>query len=299
MQRTTPSVNRVRLGRLASEELPTLGQAGAPRRREPLQALLQAARAAWPGVRLDDRTFARYLAERIDPSAPAEAVLRDLSVSDLFLACACSQGDATALSLLETRYLAQLPRSLARVNASAAFADEVLQLLRRKLFSPGAGKSPRILAYAGRGPLIGWLRAAALRTALSLREANWREKGLDSAIEADLIASAADPEQALAKGQLRAHLKKALREAFDSLSAEERNLIRLHLVEGLSIDRLAVMFQIHRSTAARRIGRIRELLLEETRGHLAERAGLRDSDLDSALRLFQSGMDVSLSFLRP
>ncbi len=299
MQRAPPPENNGDglAARLGAEGFGDLPLQGAPNGGDPLPERLEDARARWPGVRVDGPTFARYLKERMGSSAPTRELLPQLCVSDLFLAFACSRGDAVALSLMESRYMAQLPRALARVDGSPAFADEVLQLLRRKLFSPEHGGPPRIVGYAGRGSLMGWLRAAALRTALSLRGAHWREQRLDSAIEADLIAGAADPEADLANGELRSHLRSALSHAFGSLSAEERNLMRLHLVEGLSIDRLATMFQIHRSTVARRVNRIREMLLQETRGYLVDRAGLCGGALDSALRLLQSGMDLSLSFL--
>jgi hypothetical protein len=77
--------------------------------------------------------------------------------------------------------------------------------------------------------------------------------------------------------------------------------MRLHWREGSSIDRLAGMFRIHGSTAARSLERVRELLLERTRRqrHMADRAGLRGGELGSGLRHIQSRLDESLSRRMP
>lgn len=259
----------------------------------PLSALLDVAHAAWPKIRLDDDDFVRCLSARLPPSASADDLAK-LHAEDLFLACACARGDVAALSSLESRFLSSLPRTLHRIDPSPGFIDEVLQLVRRRLLLGEQGHRPRILDYGGRGSLRGWLGVLAMRTALNLRETAWREQGLDSAIERDLLANAPSPEQALIKGQLRIHLKDAFCRTLGALRAEERNLLRLHLVEGLSIDRLAVMFQIHRSTAARRIERLRERMIDQMRLDLARAAGIAHSELDSALSLALSGLDLSL-----
>lgn len=258
-----------------------------------MSALLDVVHAAWPEIRLDDADFVRFLAERLSPPCSAAEVAK-LYGGDLFLACACARGDAAALRRLDGSFLSSLPQSLRRIDPSPGFTDEVVQLVRRRLLLGDGGRRPRIFDYGGRGSLSGWLRVLATRTALNLRESARPMEVLDSATENDVIAGALGPEQALIKGQLRAHFRDAFGRAFGSLSLEERNLLRLHLVEGLSIDRLAVMFQIHRSTAARRIERVRLLLLERIRVDLVNAAGIPKSQLDSALKLVLSGLDLSL-----
>lgn len=258
-----------------------------------LRAILEEAHAAWPTIRLDDADFVRFLSERL--SLPCSAAdLAKLHGSDLFLVCACARGDAAALLRLDGSFLSSLPRSLRRIDPSPSFTDEVVQLVRRRLLLGDGGRRPRIFDYGGRGSLSGWLRVLATRTALNLRESARPTEGLDAAMESDLIAGALGPEQALIKGQIRAHFTDALCRALGSLSVEERNLLRLHLVESLSIDRLAVMFQIHRSTAARRIERVRLLLVDRMRVDLTDAAGIPKSQLDSALNLVLSGLDLSL-----
>lgn len=260
-----------------------------------IKALLEAAHAAWPDVRVDEREFSRLLAERILPHAPAApGVPATLCAKDLFLAFACARGDAAALYHLEARFLSRLPIVLRSIEPSPSFAEEVVQLVRIRLLLRENGSAPRILDYGGRGPLRGWLRAVALRIALNLSGLDRRECDLDSVNESSLIAGALDPEQALLKSQMSAHFREAFRVALASLTADERNLFRLHLVEGLSIDRLAEMHRIHRSTAARRAERLKGLLLERTRRHLADFIGLAGEEVDSALKSIRNGWDLSL-----
>lgn len=76
-----------------------------------LAALLDAARSAWPSVELERRAFLAYLADRIDCSrAPIEA-LHALRVGDLFVACACANGDEQALRAFDAHFA---PESTAR-----------------------------------------------------------------------------------------------------------------------------------------------------------------------------------------
>jgi RNA polymerase sigma-70 factor (ECF subfamily) len=259
----------------------------------PLGALLEVARAAWPEIRLRDEDFVRFLAERLAPPSLASDLAK-LHGSDLFVTCGCANGDAAALASLEACFISTLPRSLRRIDPSSAFIDEVVQSVRRRLLLGEGGRKPRILDYTGRGSLSGWLRVLAMRTAQNQRKAVWRERGLDTADEHDLVAGAVDAEQALMKGQLREHFQSAFCRALDSLSAEDRNLLRLHVVDGLSIDRLAPMFLIHRSTAARRIERVRWLLNNQIRQDLADAAGIPQSEMDSALKLVCGDQDLCL-----
>src|SRR5262249_39111524 len=84
----------------------------------------ETARAAWPGVELDLEVFARWIGERGD--------VAKLNARDLYLACACAHGDATALATFDERVLPAIDSALARSGA-ARIAAEVKQRLREKL----------------------------------------------------------------------------------------------------------------------------------------------------------------------
>ncbi|MFY0535383.1 hypothetical protein [Nannocystis pusilla] len=60
------------------------------------------------------------------------------------------------------------------------------------------------------------------------------------------------------------------------LDEQARNLLRQHLLDGLSIDQIAGLQRVHRATAARRLVRVREDLAQRTRaaGAVAEAVGV-------------------------
>ena len=79
----------------------------------------------------------------------------------------------------------------------------------------------------------------------------------------------------------------------------ERTLLRLHTVEGLSLERMGVMYRKDKATLSRWLAAAREKLAEETRARLAERLALAPPELASLLRAIRSQLEVSLLRLLP
>jgi hypothetical protein len=77
--------------------------------------------------------------------------------------------------------------------------------------------------------------------------------------------------------------------------SRERTLLRQHYVDGLGIDRLAPLHQVHRSTCARWIESARGKALRGVRNHLRARLGLDDAELEAAIAMVRSQLDLSLS----
>ncbi|HEY3358568.1 MAG TPA: sigma factor-like helix-turn-helix DNA-binding protein [Polyangia bacterium] len=154
-------------------------------------------------------------------------------------------------------------------------------------------RPPRIADYAGRAPLLAWLRLGAVRLAVSLRRGQHHEVASDEAI-AELPMAGADPELAALRARYGGTFRAAVMEAFAALSSHERNLLRLSVLDGLSIDKLAALNHVHRATAARWLLRAREQLLGHARRIVRERLNLTDGDYESLLGAMQSGLDVSI-----
>jgi RNA polymerase sigma-70 factor (ECF subfamily) len=211
--------------------------------------------------------------------------------ADLALARACAAGDAAALARFEREHLAQVGAFVAHIDRDRDFVDELCQHLRDKLFVPSAGTPGKIAAYAGRGPLGGWLRVVAVRAALDLKRAQGAQP---SGAEVPLDAAGPDPELDLIKAHYRRELADAFAATLRALPPEERTVLRLHALEGCTIDELAALYGVHRATAARWIEGARERLLEETRRLLGERLGLPASEVDSVLGLLRSRVELSL-----
>jgi RNA polymerase sigma-70 factor (ECF subfamily) len=250
--------------------------------------LYQDGRRAWPDVALAAEVFAAHLAALHPGGAPD-----DLS-SDLYLACACAGGDPAAIAALDRDFLATLDPALGRLGDDA-FIAEVKQTLREKLLVAPAGGRPRIADYAGTGNLRGWLKVAAVRTAISLRRREHPAEPLDGPL--DVAAPDADPELRFLQEKYRAEFRAAFTEAAARLSSRDRNVLRYQALDGLSIDEIGALYGVHRATAARWIGRARELLVAGTRKALQARLGVDRDELDSVMRLIESRLDLSLRSL--
>lgn len=255
-----------------------------------LRELIVIARATWPGIYLPEDDFVALVQEHT--SEPAARPLSERLVSSLWLALACARGDAKALRDFESHTFPGARSVLGKMGLSADEIDEVLQILREKLLVTEPGEAPGILAAASHGDLPGIVRVAAARTALNLRRKDHRLDVDNERLLTELCPDA-DPELATLKEQHRAAFKSALEDALAGLSAQERNVLRMHLLHGLSIDAIGNAFRVHRATAARWLGSIRAKLDRETRRLLRERKGLTDPEFDSLVRLVESRIQVS------
>jgi RNA polymerase sigma-70 factor (ECF subfamily) len=256
--------------------------------------LVTSARAVYPGVHVDDQAFARYLGERFaGPTAGTD--LSALHGDDLYLACACGLRDPTALKEFDRQFLGgSLDRSLARITTANTTIDEVRQLLRMKLFVDEEGR-PKILDYSGRGPLAAWVRVAAVRTALNLVTRQPPDSPGDS-VEEPLLG-VADPETDYLKSQCRAEFEQAFRSALAILSLEQRQLLRLHYVDTLTMAQIGRLRRSHESTVSRQLLAARDLLLAETRRVLSAELRVGQDDVDSLLGQVMSRANVTLTAL--
>jgi len=172
----------------------------------------------------------------------------------------------------------------------------VLQRLQTRVLVAEAGATPRILEYAGRGSLENWLRAGALRLALNARrDARRGPDPLPEVSQFEAAAPTGDLQFELMRGRYGAEFGRALRQAFGELESQERNILRLHFLESLSLNQIGAMYQVNKSTISRRMARARETLLWRTRERLEEQLSLEPSELDSLLELLGPRLDLSLA----
>ena len=183
--------------------------------------------------------------------------------------------------------------------------------MREKLFA-GAGRPrnsaknlltseerPKIASYTGQGFLQNWLRVTTTRTFIDCSRVGGEASGVAAA--EDLIAAlpepGADPELQLLKREHAAHFKAAFAEAVTALDGPDRLLLKQQLVEGLTIDQIGAVYHLHRATAARRLAKAREALLENVRAVLGRRLGLSSEQLAGILELVASRLEVSVERL--
>ncbi|MBN2195117.1 MAG: sigma-70 family RNA polymerase sigma factor [Polyangiaceae bacterium] len=262
-----------------------------------LVAMIERALARHPGFGVEPAEFGRYLAEKLAATPVDEPIPDELSAEDLLLALACARGEAAALAAFEEAYRPELAAALAKLRVAADWHADLRQRLWQKLFV-GDGGRPRILEFSGRGLLKHWFRVTVVR---SLLDELRRDKRRPAAAAEDAILGVPepgpDPEMDHMKRLYRHEFRLAFEEAVVALSPDDRNMLRCHFAQQMTIDEIGAAFGIHRATAARRVNRAREHLIAGTRERLAARLSLSEPEMQSVLRLIESNLHVSVARL--
>jgi RNA polymerase sigma-70 factor (ECF subfamily) len=259
--------------------------------------LLRQVRAAWPDVGVDDETFRAYLAERLPATGSLEQALGAIRAADLYLACACAAGDRNALAAFDDRYIRQLDAALGRMDPSGDLCAEVKQELRVQLLLGAPGRPPGITSYLGQGSLRGWLRVTATRQALMGLRRRHRALANDLAARSLLDATFEDVELEALKRRWAAEFKDAFADAVASLTSKQRNVLRYHAIDQLTIDQIGALYGVHRVTAFRWVEQARAAVLAATRTALKARLDLSEPALDSVLGAIASRLDASVERL--
>ena len=258
-----------------------------------LASLLVEARVAWAPVKIEADVFIPYLATRIGADVPLIRALSPRACTDLYLACACAHGDAAAITAFDKTLLRDVTAALSRIDLGSTTLEDLRDRIRHRILIGEGGALPRISEFTGRGDLRGWLRVVAVREALGLLRKQKREERAHLEL-AHLDPASGDPELARIEQLYREEFQTAFREALASLPPRERNLLRQHYQQGLGIDQLSALYDIHRATAARWLARARENLASGTRQRMRERLQVERGELDDILRLIQSRLEITL-----
>jgi len=258
-----------------------------------LEAMVAEARAAWPTVELDEERFLQALADKLceRTTESAQRVLETLPAGALSLATACAAGDDAALAAFRDALLPALRRALGKLGASGAAADEVEQQLLVMLFVAESGR-PHIASYGGRGRLQSWLLSVGVRTARRLLGAAAGEGGDDDL--ARLSDALENPELTVLRERYREQVRQSFAAALQELEPRQRTLLRQYHIDRLTIDQLAALHRVNRSTTARWVVAARSAALELTRAHLSRTFGIAPTEVDSIIRLVRSQLDFSL-----
>jgi RNA polymerase sigma-70 factor, ECF subfamily len=254
-------------------------------------------RAAFGDLGLDDRTFAKHLARVIKMGGASPSTIPALAIEDLFLACACLAGTEGAAAAFSARHGATIRGTIARIVRGADNGEVEQQLVAGLLVGSVAGPA-RIGSYAGKAPLDRWLGVAAQRAALMwLRENRTEARARDGAAAEPAPGGHTHPEMAFLKDRYRGDFEGALKESLTRLPERQRTLLRLHLVNGVSVEKIGQMFAVSQPTASRWLAAARETLLDDLKATLGHRLGASSQELASLAGMVASRLDLSLSML--
>lgn len=263
-----------------------------------LTAALSQARAAWPELSVPPPRFESYVAERISDAAGLEALLTSATLSELYLACACSDGDAAASAALEAGYFPSVKLALARMRLPQHVVDEVLQWLRGHLFLARRDGRRGIAGFrGGRGTLAAWLSVIAVREASRLVQNNRRHAGNGDVELARLSGSERDVEKQYAHKWSQEAFQRAFVLALSQLNDREKSLLRMHYLDGMTLEQLATIYRTHRATAVRWLAAARQRLLDRTRATLVEQLHVPFSDCDSIIQSAREQLELTFQRL--
>jgi len=258
---------------------------------EAAERFFEAGRVAWPDIALSFATFEPYFAR----CARADDPPRERHAADMYLACASAYGVDHALPTVDRLFADDVRRALAAVDGSRAFADDILQATRERLLVARPGEPARIIDYAGRASLQAWLAVVAVRWAISQRRR--RADQAHFPVPEETLVAGRSPEFDYFVGQYKAPFEEAVRHAMRQLDSKERLLLRLNLVDGLSVDGLGALYHVGRSTAARWLAAARAKLFDTARTDLRTRLGLSAAELESMGAHIRSQLEISVTGL--
>jgi RNA polymerase sigma-70 factor (ECF subfamily) len=244
----------------------------------------------WPALNAGDLDFVRYVAERTAPSGDEPAL--PLHCADLYLAMACGSGDADATRYFDVEVMARLDPVIQQLGLSRGDLDEVKQEVRCRLLVGTGDRPPRITSYQGSGALLQWARAVAARQGLTVLRGR---RPHHTPVDDDILDSSDDPHLLSMKEKYRAEFREAFLQAVAELDKKDRKVLHSLVIDELSVGQIAEAHGIHRVTASRWIGKIRQTLLHSTRRRLRAQLRLSLGELDSVMHLIESRLEVSLA----
>jgi RNA polymerase sigma-70 factor, ECF subfamily len=257
-----------------------------------LRHIVDKATRVWPQMAIDPGRLIEQLARVIGDDVAQG--LAELYVEDFALALACIDERPGALTQIERLCGPAIDAAVARIDRSPELRDEVRQTLWQRLFVGTPGQAPRMLSYAGRGPLAGWVAVAAQRIALDMRRASARVGATDPG--ADQLLPADDhPEADYMRMRYKTEFEEAVRDALGALPDRDRLLLRLTAVSGLSHEQIANIYKVNQSTVTRWIARARAEVLEATERSVCRKLGVPREDFMSLAGMLVSRIDLSIS----
>jgi len=258
-----------------------------------LLALYKRGRAAHPDLGVDDVVFAAHLGRCGAPIA--RVAVPEIHAEDLYLCCAALAGSEPAIRKLRNDYRAVVTNHLRTIDSSVPFAEEIEQRLWDSALVGQHDSPPKLASYAGRGPLAAWLGVAAQRIALMIRRSEAAEKRAIDGVAMEIRIASADPELAFVKEHLRESFQRAIIKAFDALDDRQRLIYTLHVIDGLTVERIATIYSVSHSTVSRWMSAARAAIISEAQRILRDDMQVPAEEFDSLARLLASDLDLSIS----
>jgi RNA polymerase sigma-70 factor (ECF subfamily) len=249
--------------------------------------------AAHPGMRLDAQAFARHLA--LCGTDVGAKDLETVHAEDLYLVGAALGREASAIAALRQAHDGVIRGYLRRVEATTQQREEIQRSIWDLLLLGAAVAGPKLASYSGRGQLAGFIGISAQRIAVTtIRRSAAQKRALAQARDVAIV-TCGDPEISMIKERYRGQFEESVRDAVGVLDDRERMIMRMLVVDGHTLDRIAEVYGVNQSSVSRWLAKARLKVLAEARRLLRERLNVAESEFESLLQLVLSQVDLSVS----
>ena len=261
-----------------------------------IEAAIAEAGTRYPGVVADslEAPFSEAVAARVEGEPDITAALARLALPDVYLVTAVLAGSRNAVTTFEKLVRDETTRAVMRLGKNAPAAEDVVQeMLFKLLVRQNEQTVAKLSAFGGHGALHAWLRVAAVRTAISLT----RRKH-ENLVDDEALAAVADDsdDQALAflKSSYRAQFKGAFEATLAEMPRRGRTLLRLQIIDHLTLEEIGAFYQVSRATAARWLADARTTLVSGTQARLVASLAISSTELSELMKLVASSLYETL-----
>jgi len=263
-----------------------------------LEVLLSSANAGSSSTAEGHMEFLRYVAARLPGYLPAEQEVGRVHASDLLLAKRCSEGQEDALARFDGEYLGLVSVAGRKLKMSDMQCDELRQQVRLKLLvAADKDGTPKISNYAGSGALRSWVYATGLRTGLNELRRIGRAP-VPAGDEQLLVAMPDrndDQELQYMKELYRTAFKDSFRASMAGLEDRLSNVLRHYYLDEMTLEQIGALYRVHKTTVMRWVNKAHAELEIETKQRMVAHLKLAPSEVESVMRLIQSGIQIGLA----
>ncbi len=241
-----------------------------------------------------DGPFTEAVASRVEGEDDVADAASKLALPDIYLVTAVLAGHRNAVHAFEKLVRDETTRAVHRLGKNAPSAEDVVQdLLFKLLVRQNDQTVAKLSAFGGHGALHAWIRVAAVRAAISLTR-----KKQENLVDDDALAAVADDtdDQALAflKSSYREQFKKAFEATLAEMPRRARTLLRLQIIDQLTLEEVGAFYQVSRATAARWLADARVSLVKGTQKRLVASLEISTTELSELMKLVASSLYSTL-----
>jgi RNA polymerase sigma-70 factor, ECF subfamily len=255
------------------------------------------------------KSIEKYLPE--GSTVEIREFIETLKIDDLCLIIACEKKDDLAWKELVEKFGTTVKSAARNITKNNEDAEDLASSIWAELHGlriDASGNSRGKLAYySGRGSLGGWLRAVVSQLAVDqyrkisrfvqIEESREFENLANENEETLIVPNHATPELLLDEKRTSQDVAKALKSAIESLSAEDKLLIKLYYFDNLNLKKIGEILGFHEATASRKIVKVQSELRKTTEKILQTEHGWKAEEVNRNLSATASKLGFSVEKL--